>query len=385
MRGIERGRVENELRGVRQAMTEGALIVKEMWLRKTRLLLGLGAIAAGVSIIVSVQVMTDSFRAAALREMDRLGPSVFLLPDGLATEDYLLMNYGDRMLPEGYAMRLEEAGLPGVERVEPRLLYDWVMNDRRVVLAGVTPGHLSWPGGVDAVVAGNEAAEVTGTTEGGLVSLLAGTFVVSQVLPVRGDASDLTFFFDLEGLQRLMGRMNLINEIGVTYTSAVSARQIEELARDDLPGTKILTKNRLVDARVGLAFRLRRLALAIAAVILLLGGITIANYMMSNIRERKKEIGILMAVGALPSTIQSLFFKKALIMGLVGGAAGFCLGALVALLAAPSVVQAQASIALGLLPLSLVLACACALAASVMPVRRAARTDPAQLICEGER
>ncbi len=60
----------------------------------------------------------------------------------------------------------------------------------------------------------------------------------------------------------------------------------------------------------------------IAAISLLVGGVGIMNSMYTSVVERKKEIGILKAIGAKKTDILSVFLFEAGVIGLVGGLLG---------------------------------------------------------------
>jgi putative ABC transport system permease protein len=64
----------------------------------------------------------------------------------------------------------------------------------------------------------------------------------------------------------------------------------------------------------------------IAAVSLLVGGVSIANTMFTSVLEKTREIGIMKAIGAKNGDIMMIFLLNSAIIGLIGGIVGICLG-----------------------------------------------------------
>lgn len=72
----------------------------------------------------------------------------------------------------------------------------------------------------------------------------------------------------------------------------------------------------------------------IGSIALVVGGIGVMNIMLVSVIERKKEIGIRLAVGARASDIQYMFLTEAVVLTLFGGVLGVLLGELIALFTA---------------------------------------------------
>ncbi|MFT4304254.1 MAG: ABC transporter permease [Candidatus Woesearchaeota archaeon] len=71
--------------------------------------------------------------------------------------------------------------------------------------------------------------------------------------------------------------------------------------------------------------------LIIAAISLIVGSIGIVNTMFTAVLERRKEIGIMKAIGAKNEDIFGLFFIESGLLGFIGGALGILIGYLIAL------------------------------------------------------
>ena len=117
----------------------------------------------------------------------------------------------------------------------------------------------------------------------------------------------------------------------------------------------------------------------IAALCLVLGGMTLMSLMMANVRERVAEIGLRRALGARPRDIAALFILEACLTTLLASVIGCALAALAADWLAPRfdlpltldshvlIIPVLASLALGCI-------------FSVIPACRAARLQPAEAL-----
>jgi putative ABC transport system permease protein len=114
---------------------------------------------------------------------------------------------------------------------------------------------------------------------------------------------------------------------------------------------------------------------AIAAVSLLVGGIGIMNIMLANVLERRREIGLLRALGARRSDVVEQFLCEAALICIFGALFGLMFGAIlayfIAALAEWQVAWAPVPVLLSSLVCALV-----GLAFGVYPARQASRLDP---------
>ena len=114
---------------------------------------------------------------------------------------------------------------------------------------------------------------------------------------------------------------------------------------------------------------------AIAAISLLVGGIGIMNIMLVSVTERTREIGIRLAIGALPGQIMAQFLTESVVLCLIGGILGVALG-LGAAAAAVAILDVEFALNPIVVPIAFGFAAAGGVIFGFMPARRAANLDP---------
>jgi putative ABC transport system permease protein len=121
---------------------------------------------------------------------------------------------------------------------------------------------------------------------------------------------------------------------------------------------------------------MNKLSSLLLVVIVFIGGAGIANYMYSNVHERRKEIGILMALGAMPLWIVKMFMLKAFIIGLIGGLIGYAVGTVMAVTLGPAMAGIPVFPMPWLIAYSMVISIVITLIGSLPPAYKATRIDP---------
>ena len=113
---------------------------------------------------------------------------------------------------------------------------------------------------------------------------------------------------------------------------------------------------------------------------LIAAALAVAATSATTVLERRGEIGIMKAIGATNATVAGLFLAEQLMLAIVGGAIGFVFGAGLARILGASVFGTPAAPRVILLPVALGIAALVAVIGSLIPLRRAARFDPAPIL-----
>ena len=92
--------------------------------------------------------------------------------------------------------------------------------------------------------------------------------------------------------------------------NAISEGLLSQL-RNILPDTRITTVKQLVSTQLDTNRLMQKVSLSFLVIVLIVGAISIGNYIWANVNERRKEIGILRMIGAPKSSIYGMLFGKA--------------------------------------------------------------------------
>jgi predicted permease len=199
--------------------------------------------------------------------------------------------------------------------------------------------------------------------------------VVGDIRDVTLDADPIPMLYLPYGQLPLNGMTLMLRTRGdVSGTAAGVRREIAALD-PSLPVSEVrpLEANRMAAIS---APRLRMVLLVVfGAAALLLASIGLYGVVSYTVAERTREIAIRVAIGARPSQVSAIFFKRGLRLTAIGGAVG--------LIAAWQLSTVLRSLLfrtdvhdVALFGLALVVLSGIALVASYLPARRAARLDP---------
>ncbi len=173
-------------------------------------------------------------------------------------------------------------------------------------------------------------------------------FQVTGVLTAKGQSGmggdqDDAIYVPITTLQKKIAGQDWLRYIVVSAVSQPASyaaqEQITSLLRDrhriragqpdDFSVRNLADMAELADQST----RIMTLLLAsIASVSLLVGGIGIMNIMLVSVTERTREIGVRIAIGATEQDVRRQFLIEAMVLSLMGGAAGVLFGAAASLL-----------------------------------------------------
>lgn len=205
----------------------------------------------------------------------------------------------------------------------------------------------------------------------------------------QGTDQDDTVFVPLRTAQRNLVRSQFTNSVGAVMVKAKSEAVIDKAEKEIQSllnqrhritngkepdySTRNLSEILAVAEQSSKAMSL--LLGAVASISLIVGGIGIMNIMLVSVTERTREIGIRMAIGARRNDILMQFMTEAVLLTMIGGIIGICLGAGGAMVVSkmldwPTLISAQS------VTIAFVFSAAVGIFFGFYPARKAANLNP---------
>ena len=320
--------------------------------RRARAALSALGIAIGVAAIVAVLGLSSSSQAGLLAEIDRLGTNLLTVTNGQTlfgqtaelpltapgmirrigpvtqvqyTGSTSANVYRSPYIPvvntNGLAVRAASLGLPHAVRttVAKGVYLNAATAREPVAVLGAQAASLL---GIDRIYPGERV------WLGGMWFYLAG-ILEPAVLAPEIDDSVLVGFAAAERWLGLDGHPTTIYVRSVTSETAAVQSVLAVTANPEAPNeVDVSQPSAALTARADAQGALNSLFLGLGAVSLLVGAVGVANIMLIGVLERRSEIGLRRSLGATKGQIRTQFLVEAILLALLGGAAGVAAGAI---------------------------------------------------------
>jgi putative ABC transport system permease protein len=305
--------------------------------------------------------------------------STSLPPDALSR---IKQAAGDDALaaPFRYAVATTDRGTPvviaGTDFAAVRKLDSWWS------VTSQNPG--AWPADTDpsSALIGQRAANFV-ADEHQLKLTFAGNSLVlhgAGRLKTGGD-EDSRIYMPMAAFNTLTGSAatTSVIEVQVPGNAAKVEAAITRL-RSALPAAQVQPVRELVEGESRIVDRTHALMYAAVLLIALTVSVSVLSTLSASVFERRRDFALMMALGGSYPHLLALFLLEAMLIGLVGVAAGFVIGSGLAWAISEGNFGTATLPRMQVLPLVLLLNMAIAVLAAVLPARRLRTLQPAALL-----
>lgn len=382
------------------------VVLKDILRRKRRVLYAILGVVIGTMTVVGILTTATAGQAKITAQLEKYGANLSLLPavksvdTGLGTLNLGTINVGDNYIAEDkipqirqitdalirkYRPDIKTEG--NISTIAPILFIGTNVKGSSVVVAGIDPEEESqiktwwvvsqgkYLDGADQALLGGQTASLLNLKIGDRLDLNNTTFTVVGILEDSGSDEDYQIFVPLSTLQKAFDKEGLVSSIDVrALCNGCPVEVIATALNQDVPGVRAVAVKQIAATEMGMLEKINTFMLAIAGVTLIVGGFGVFNTLMTSINERKKDIGIMRAVGASRSQIIKALVYEAAVVGAGGGIFGYVMGTALAYAIGPIIFEGTAiSFVPAYLPVAIGLALCIAVLATLYPAIRATK------------
>ena len=330
-------------------------VLRDIFRRKGRSVLTITGIAVGVFALVVLGAVAENQNVYVGKLVGYYEDAIVVIEEGDA--NFVGMSSGHR--PLSMAKVNELRAYPGIRAVSPQvnlLLDTEYMSVIPPMVLGVEPDSEDYEGftlsagrpieegekrvailgwdlakqvatGVgDSIDVRDESFNVVGVLDRTYVNLLDS----AAYIPLA-DAQQLYFTSLPEAFQTSVDPEDLVLQMNVYVEPGEDPDALAESLNRDIEGILATPPSQMMETVNGLVGLINAVVWSIAAIALIVSGLSVVNTMTMAVTERTREIGVKRALGASRPRIALDVLTESAVMGLLGGVGGLVVGALVAL------------------------------------------------------
>jgi len=375
------------------------MIFKEIWHRKINFLLGVLAVTTAVAFFVAFRTAASASERETARIMLSMGYNLHVIARQASVDTFLMTGIPDKTMPETYLKTI--ASQRSVTYNHLMATLDGRMSWRGIdiLVTGVSPEvsppsqkkpPMTFKVEPGTAYVGHRIAESLAIQKGDVIVLNDKELKVERCLAESGGADDMRIQCSLGDAQAILGLPGQISQIKAVDCLCFAKGDPVAVLREEigvvLPEAQVFQAKPLANARAKQRQMVQNLFAVMLPFVLGACGVWIGVLAVTNVRDRRQEIGLLRALGYDTGGILRLFLGKAGLVGLFGAAIGFLVGTGLGLQFGPRIFEITARIMLqpepSLLAFSCILAPLFAVIASLVPAVIAVTYDPAATLRE---
>lgn len=382
-------------------MNLGKLVWRNLLRRRGRFVFTLAGVSVGMAAFVALMAIGEGLTGEVKKQAQGLGANLVVTPKGWCAYEQISVLTGEQ-LPE--AIPLSELdkirAVPGVKHAVPYLNEKTAFRNQPVPVIGIWPAQMRdlqrWAVQVGryfatpterGVVVGTGIAKQFTLQPGDTLTVRGNPLPVLGVLQETGTKDDIAAFLPLSLAQEIYGVRDKVSFITVQVTDLERIEAVS-LAIQEAANVAVVSDKQLLSSILSIVGTVGVAMQAVAAVGVLAAAFGIVNTLLTAVYERRREIGILQAIGGTRRTLFLTFLLESGFYGLLGGVLGVAIGMFGAYLFGPYLTDNAFTASLRQPPtfalqsdtllLTLAFSVGLALLAGLYPAYRATRLSPVE-------
>ncbi|AAM02868.1 ABC transporter permease [Methanopyrus kandleri] len=203
---------------------------------------------------------------------------------------------------------------------------------------------------------------------------------VSGAFKTSSQLANMCAITTLDSVNKIRGK-----SISCVFVQTSDPKRVRKEIESRINGVEAITTSKAVQGMLNNLRTVELAAIALTGIAGVVGALGVANTMLMSVIERKREIGVMKAIGATNRDVMKLFLLESIILSLAGGIIGCVLGMLgsqllVHILSYIKHQTVSVLITPEVLGLGLALALAIGVVSGLYPAWKAAKVDPVEAL-----
>ncbi len=357
------------------------MMMKEFGRHKLRTVLTMLGVVVGIFLVTSVQSFSEGI---VLYVNDQIA-----VTSGLITVwESDVMGFSIMSSEIDYSLLDELESISGVDQVA---VVKYMNFDGVGTVTGVSEGSEEIIKGIDIsmeegrpaesgayeVEMGYTYAEDNDYSLGDTIEINNTDFEIVGIIEKTGrDDFDDSVGMMLDVMQEVTGDYEKVTLMMIKPVSIEDANQIEEYINDNYDDITAATDESIMEGVSSMLGQLNMMTFALGSIASLISAIVIMNVMIMSVRERRRQIGTMKAVGATNRQVLTMIIFESVTLSLIGALIGIVLSYGGAASINVLLGQSMAVVTPRLILIALGLATAIGVISGIIPARQAAKLDP---------
>ncbi len=333
-----------------------SIALKEIAGRPLHFILCTLAIITATAFFVLFCLTEKASQRETARILLKMGYNLRILPAQTSINAYYLTELTPHTIPENYLYTLSQRQSLTYNHLLGVLQQSITWRDSTILLTGITPEicppnrkkpsmfYQIEPG---TAYLGHTLAQKHNLKKGDKVNIAGKEITIAHCLAESGTRDDIRIQCHISDAQKILGSPDRLSEIRAV--DCMHCAQIDNALTfirseisDTLPDTQVLQMTKLAQTRHQQRQMIQRMFFYLFPAVIIICGVWLFILFLSNVRERRSEIGILRALGFGTESITFLFLSRAVLAGICGASAGSLIGYALAWTVGPGVFKVTA-------------------------------------------
>ncbi len=360
------------------------MMLREFVRHKLRTVLTMLGVMIGIFLVTSVSSFAEGITYYVNDQIAITSGLVIVTESGIQGFNMMMSEIDEELVDE-------VENVPGVDHVAPILFasVDGVAitgtdPESEDIMRGVNiemgEGRDLEPGKNELVI-GYNYAEKHDYGVGYTIELEENEYEIVGILMESGDSDiDNAVHMALLDLQELAGKEGKISMMMVKPLSPADADAIEQTISDEFDDIKAASDKSIMNSVNEMLSQLNLMTFALGSIAALISAIVIMNVMIISVRERRRQIGTMKAVGATNKQVLLSILLEAVTISVIGAVIGVLLSFGGAAYLNMLLLQPMALVTPRLIAQGILFAACIGIVSGILPARQAAKLSPIEAL-----